>query len=87
MHGALWQTGINNNSQVLVGVKRSPTLTSCCSGCPALQPWRLELKREVRTAQASAKIRASLRPGAALERPEVLLCGGEDCKGGWELKN
>ena len=47
-----------------------------------LQPWRLELKREVRTATASAKIRASLRPGVALERPEVVLCGGEDCKGG-----
>ena len=39
------------------------------------------MKREVRTAQASARIRASLCPGAVLERPEVLLCGGEDCKG------
>ncbi|KAL4421688.1 hypothetical protein ABPG77_010632 [Micractinium sp. CCAP 211/92] len=44
------------------------------------QPWRLELKREVRTAQASAKIRASLRPGVALEQPELLLCGSEDCR-------
>ncbi|KAL4457638.1 hypothetical protein ABPG75_012503 [Micractinium tetrahymenae] len=44
------------------------------------KPWRLELKREVRTAQASSKVRASLRPGVALERPELLLCGSEDCR-------
>lgn len=48
--------------------------------CPR-QPWRLELKREVRTAQASYKVRASLRPGVALEQPELLLCGSEDCRG------
>jgi hypothetical protein len=45
------------------------------------QPWRLEVKREVRTAQASAKVRASLRPSVALEAPELLLCGSEDCRG------
>ncbi|PSC72877.1 WD repeat-containing 13 [Micractinium conductrix] len=42
------------------------------------KPWRLEVKREVRTTQASAKVRASLRPCAALEQPELLLCGSED---------
>ena len=47
----------------------------------AQQPWRLEVRQEVRTAQASAKVRASLRPGVACGLPELLLVGGEDCAG------
>ena len=38
----------------------------------------------MRSAQASAKVRASLRPAVAAEQPELLLCGSEDCRGACE---
>lgn len=43
------------------------------------QPWRLEVLREMQTEQASAKVRAALRPSAGA--PELVLTGGEDCRG------
>lgn len=47
----------------------------------ALQPWRLEVVREVHTQQASAKVQVSLRPGVAREAPELLLAGSESGTG------
>lgn len=54
-----------------------PMLSCTCT----LQPWRLEVLRDVCTAQASAKVRAALRPGVARKLPELLLVGGEDGAG------
>lgn len=44
------------------------------------KPYRLEAVQEVRTAPASAKVRASLRPGYAARQQAVLATGGEDCR-------
>lgn len=63
--------------------RHASLLTTRCISCPRpLQPWRLEVLRELRIAPGSAKIRASLRPGVTCHLPELLLAGSEDRRGG-----
>lgn len=63
------------------GLKTVPTHAAHAGASPRLmQPYRLEAVQEVRTAPASAKVRASLRPGYAARQQAVLATGGEDCR-------